>query len=268
MHQILLVSKYTAVKHLIYSHLQAVLSIYTKEENLFFNKEQDIPLYKTRENCKVLYISGVALKLSKLLQRDVSVICSEIASHFSLNCGENYRVEVVFPGWIHIQVADAIACMCLQSIIDTRGEQKNQMGLSSDLSPKLFTAQYAHARCCSLLRLAVREGLKQPQQVPWLDKGEMRLVNPACRNLIGKLIEVVDQLVCSNHLDLRYYEKSCLALSEAFESFWSQCPIWDERRQAKSQELIQAKLGLVMATQLILRYLLEEKLSIYAPLEL
>jgi hypothetical protein len=268
MHKMLLVSKYTAIKPLIHGHLLEALSIYTKNQDLLFNKKEDIPLYKTKENCKVLYISGVALKLSKLLQCDVSVICSQIASYFSVNCGENYRVEIVFPGWIHIQVADAIACMCLQSIIDTGSEEKNSMGLIPELSPKLFTAQYAHARCCSLLRLSVREGLKQPQQIPWLDENQMCLAHPACRNLIGKLIEVVDQLVCDNHKDLKYHEKSCLALSEAFESFWNQCPIWTERQEAKSQKLIQAKLGLVMATQFMLKYLLEEKLSIYAPIEL
>jgi DALR anticodon binding domain len=268
MHKMLLVSKYTAIKQLIDGHLLAALSIYTKNQDLVFNQKDDIPLYKTKENCKVLYISGVALKLSKLLQRDVSVICSQIVSHFSVNCRENYQVEVVFPGWIHIQVADAIACMCLQSIIDTGSEENNPISLTPDLSAKLFPAQYAHARCCSLLRLAVRQGFKQPQQIPWLDDNRIRLTYPACQNLIGKLIEVVDQLICSKHIDLTYDEKSCLALSEAFDSFWSQCSIWGERQEAKFPELIQAKLGLVMATQFILKYLLEEKLSIYAPQEL
>jgi hypothetical protein len=309
----LLVSKYTAVKQLIHEHLLAALSIYTRDQNLLFSQGIDIPLYKSRENCKVLYISGVAIKLSKLLQCDVSSICGQIVSHFSLNCSESYQVEMVFPGWIHISVADAIACMCLQSIINARCEENHPIELNSDFSPKLFPAQYAHARCCSLLRLAAHEGVKEPQLIDWLDINRISLLNPACRNLIGKLIEVVDQLVCSNYLvlhqskdvgsreqgagsreqpkvcgdgfrpqnfsrqgaggennpfggqvELRHYEKSCLALSETFASFWSQSPIWGD----KSPELLQAKLILVMATQSILRYLLEEKLSIYAPLEL
>jgi DALR anticodon binding domain len=286
----LLVSKYTAIKQLIHEHLLTALSIYTRDKNSLFSQGIDIPLNKSRENCEVLYISGVALKLSKLLQCDVSSICGQIVSHFSVNCSDNYRVEVVFPGWIHIHVADAIACMCFQSIIDARGEQKNHIQPSSDLSPKLFAAQYAHARCCSLLRLAEHEGVKQPQSIDWLDINRISSTNSACRNLIGKLIEVVDQVVCSNHLvlnqlkdvgsreqgaggennppgeqgELRHYEKSCLALSKAFESFWSQSPIWADT----SPELLQAKLILVMATQSMLRYLLKEKLSIYAPLEL
>ncbi|WP_041740362.1 DALR anticodon-binding domain-containing protein [Calothrix sp. PCC 6303] len=264
----LLVSKYTAIKRLIHGYLVATLSIYTKDQNLSFSEIEEIPLYKTRENCKVLYISGVALKLSKVFKCDISIICSQIVSHFSVNYSENYQVGVVSPGWIHIRVSDAIASTCLQSIIDTGSEQKNSIISIPNLSEKLFIAQYAHARCCSLLQLAVREGFKQPQQIPWLDDNRMCLTHPACQNLIGELIQVVDQLVCCSNLDLRYYEKSCVALSKAFDSFWSQCSIWGERQQPKSAQLIQAKLGLVMATQLILKYLLEEKLTIYAPQEL
>ncbi|MEH2108020.1 DALR anticodon-binding domain-containing protein [Nostoc sp.] len=148
-----------------------------------------------------------------------------------------------------------------------------------------FAVQYAHARCCSLVLLAHREGLIKlrepvpntspafwdiifPNPLPWLNcDGILRLNHPDERRLIGELIQVVDNIECPDVSGSVKWEKVALNLSQAFEKFWSNCRIWGEVK-ITSPELAQARLGLLMATQSVLRFVLEENLRVFAPLEL
>jgi len=139
--------------------------------------------------------------------------------------------------------------------------------------------------------------LTAPNPIPWLDKGDrLRLVHPAERNLISQLIAVLDNLapilgnctqekpvptqnniVGTRHCRLLYhsgatgidinYLKIANSLSVAFQTFYSQCRIWGEVK-IETPKLAQARLGLVLATQSLLRFILEELLSAVAPLEL
>ncbi|MEH2120353.1 DALR anticodon-binding domain-containing protein [Nostoc sp.] len=149
----------------------------------------------------------------------------------------------------------------------------------------LFAVQYAHARCCSLVLMAHREGLIKlrepvpntspafwsvifPNPLPWLNcDGTLRLNHPGERRLIAELVQVVDNIECPDISGSVKWEKVALNLSQAFENFWSNCRIWGEVK-ITSPELAQARLGLLMATQSVLRYVLEENLGVFAPLEL
>jgi arginyl-tRNA synthetase len=248
------------------------ISIYTKNHPEISIKFEKIPLYKGRDDSRVLYISGIALQLSKSENLPSLEIANLIVSHLLVNPNNEYKVQIVPPGWIHLQVADSTLSIWLQNLSSV--SQNSTLNTQrSTLNSPLFTAQYAHARCCSLMRMAQSSGLiplNSPslRSIPWLDGDEkLRLHDPASRRLISKLIEVVDDLEPLCFKGSGNWGKAALNLSQAFDNFWQNCRIWGEVKTI-APELAQARIGLVMATQLVLKLVLEEKLGIYAPLEL
>ncbi len=281
----LLVSKYTSIKQLVNGHFQASLSIYASyAKNLCIPKEENF-VYQSRDKSKVLYLSGIALKLGKGYQLDASAIAHQIVSHFLRNCDKDFRVELLDSGWIQIQVADSVIAGCFQSLIEGVGEKASL--LSSAMCPasdSLFWVQSAHARCCSLLRLGEREGLiqiNQYLQIPWLirdDTGDLgfagcreerkfRFTDLASRRLIGELVTALDDFADLDRTDMRRWQKTAISISKAFEDFWRSCRIWGEVK-IDSPELALARLGLVLVTQVVLQFLLEDKLGISALREL
>jgi arginyl-tRNA synthetase len=162
-----------------------------------------------------------------------------------------------------------------------------QSTIQNSLTPdSLFPIQYAHARCCSLLQMAHQEGLigiksrnsdnkswvwemESPQPIPWLDREEEICFNlPVELNLIIQLIAVLDDLYCPEPTrQVLNWLKIALNLSQAFQTFYSQCRIWGEVK-SQNLNLAQARLGLVAIAQSVLRILLVDVLGSFAPPEL
>lgn len=265
------------------------LSIYTNTYSILRRDNHKIPLYKSRDINRILYISGVALQLSKSQNRKGIEIACAIASHLSANCGDEFIIEIVPPGYIHFVLTDPILAAWLQHLVEGRGiwgdGERERKEAKYENSSHLFAVQYAHARCSSLMRLAQREGLIQfgdnnvntssafgsvisPNPIPWLNcDRKLRFSHSATKRLISELVQVVDDLECAYEADSINWEKAAINLSQAFEVFWCNCRIWGEVKTT-SPELSQARLGLVIATQSVLRFLLEEKLGIFALVEL
>ncbi|GAX39671.1 DALR anticodon-binding domain-containing protein [Tolypothrix sp. NIES-4075] len=288
MHKKLQVSNNTAIKQLIYSHVLSALSIYTNTDSILSRENHKIPLYKSRDINRILYISGVALQLSKSQNRNAIEIACAIASHLSANCGDEFIIEIVPPGYIHFVLTDPILAAWLQRLVEGKGgggdgERGGWGETKYENSSHLFAVQYAHARCCSLMRLAQQEKLIQlnepntssalgrvisPSSIPWLNcDRKLRLEHSASFRLISQLVQVVDDLECPDQAGSVNWEKAAINLSQAFEIFWCNCRIWGEVK-ITSPELSQARLGLVIATQSVLRFLLEEKLGVFALVEL
>ncbi|MEH2069368.1 MAG: DALR anticodon-binding domain-containing protein [Nostoc sp.] len=215
-----------------------------------------------------------------------------IAFHLSATCGDVFKVQIVPPGWIHFELTDLALGTWLQSLAVGKEEVgSGEMGREFHPTPatlpmpnSLFPVQYAHARCCSLVLLAHREGLIQlreplansspiwsvisPKPIPWLNcNRRLRLNHPDELRLISELVGMVDNIECPDVGFSVKWEKAALNLSQAFENFWCNCRIWGEVKIV-SPEVAQARLGLLMATQSVLKFVLEENLGIFAPLEL
>jgi hypothetical protein len=256
-----------------------------------------IPLYRFPDDTVVLYRSAIALKLAPLWQLPVLDIAHQlVASFLTINqdtTGQiclDFSIEVLSSGWIEFRLSDWGLATWLQHGIYAFAPLAPQPPLIKGeyVSPdKFFPVQYAHARCCSLLRLAHTQGLiklrdldfntvswqlVEPNPIPWLnddqgaDTGQLllRLVHPAERRLIAHILDVQD--VISDQAQLSEV-KLATALSIVFERFYSSCRIWGEVK-SQTPKLAQARLGLVVLTQALLRSLLQDYLGVPAPIEL
>lgn len=267
----------------------------------------NLALYQVKDATQILYVSPVALQVSKLWRIPSADLANTIAQelYYSLRSHrseseQNFSIKVVPPGWIHLQLSDAAISAWLQGLAEApswgrrereegegggrREEGRGKRGRGAKLP--IFAAQYAHARCCSLLRLAHREGaivLKEPDvenspthwcfvspsPIPWLTSDKkLRLVDSAERSLISQLVAGVDSLYCPSPSGRQVsWEKTALDLSQTFERFYSRCRMWGEVK-TEDPSLVQARLGLLAVTQSFLRLLLQERLGVGAPLEL
>jgi len=264
-----------------------------------------VPLQRLSDDTCVLYRSAIALKLAPLWQQSPLDIANQLMTSFATisqyTAGQiclEFCVEVVFPGWINFRLSDQGLAAWLQHLVHTKlrlivvhGEGREDgegREVNSPLSPSspsspssLFPVQYAHARCCSLLRLAHRQGLiklkdfdfktldwqlLEPNPIPWLndDQAALRLVDPAEKRLIAQILDSRDALSDPGQLSQR---KLGSALSNEFERFYSNCRIWGEVK-IETPKLAQARLGLVAVTQALLRSLLQDHLGVPAPAEL
>ena len=277
-HQKLLVSKYTAIIQLIYGYLTKAISIYAQSEKNICIRKKYIPLSKGKNDIKISYISGVALHFSKSHNSQHLLIANSIASYLSDICGKDLLVQVLPNSLIHIEVSDSILAAWLQRFIDNRKEETVEIDCSSQADvfqfgeKSIFSIQYIHARCSSLLRLAQQEKIIEcdridSESIPWLNTdAQLCLNNQAERLLISSLVKLVDELEPVIARPLKW-EGAASSLVKAFESFWSSCRICGDLKE-NTPEQIMARVGLVMATRSVLQFLLEEKLGISACWEL
>ncbi|MDP5018895.1 MAG: DALR anticodon-binding domain-containing protein [Dolichospermum sp.] len=271
--------------------MTSAFSLFTYNEEITGIESRKVPLYQGGYNQKILYISGMAMGISKSQNSPTMEIAQAIAVHLSQNSDSLFRVKVVPPGEIHIELVDSTLAAWLHDLTvrengDWRLGQSEQERIKISVpnyqltsSLKIFTIQHAHARCCSLLLLGHQEGLIELQRtsiksfisvksIPWLNNNQKLCLNHADESfLIHQLVKVVDDLVFAHSSSTINWEKAAGNLSQAVERFWCNCRIWGEVK-IHDPELAQARLGLLIATQLVLRWVLEGKLGIVAPVEL
>ncbi|WP_414549919.1 DALR anticodon-binding domain-containing protein [Anabaena sp. CCY 0017] len=282
--------KYLAIKRLLHNNLLYSVNIYTLNTELISTETHKLPLYKGRDNSRILYISGVALRLAKSHNRTSLEIANGIGSHLSAIREDVFSVKIVPPGWIYLELSHPFLATWLQSLLVTNVKAEGEIEarkITIQNPARVFAIQYTHARCSSLVQLAGREGLIKlrelspdisesaaldylvsEEHIPWLnDQQKLRLNHPAEGRLIAQLVQVIDYLESPDLSDAVNWEKVALDLSQAFEAFWSQCRIWGKVK-ISAPELAQARLGLMIATQSVLRCLLVDKLGTNAPLEL
>ena len=184
-----------------------------------------------------------------------------------------FKVRVVSPGWIDFHLSDRSLAVWLEELVDWVSQDGEDRGDGGDREDEnLFVIQYAHARCCSLMRLGHQEKLikikykysvweiVQPIKFTWVDdRDTFWFKDPTEKRLLIQLLIVVEALI-TNSQKVNWV-KLAGNLSESFLDFWAECRIYGEVKQ-KTPKLAQARLGLVALTQYFLYRILRDKLDV------
>jgi arginyl-tRNA synthetase len=259
------------------SHLQAQLSQALQSEGIPEICASEIPLKRDGDDLPLRYSSAIALKFAPQHQCSAIDLAERLARSIRTN-NPNFSVEVASTGWMTLQLTDRAIADWLQFVLQSFPPSP----LHDESSPKsgssCFPAQYARARCCSLLQLAYREGAidysllgdgdrqMTAQPIPWLDPDHqrLRLQHRAERRLVSQLIHTADALTATHPQN---YTKLALKLGDRFEEFYSQCRFLGAVKTVNPR-LAEARVGLLGVTQTLLQYLLERKLRISSPISL
>jgi hypothetical protein len=256
-----------------------------------------IPLKLLRGYFPVTYQSPIAHRLAGQLNQSAITIATQLLRQIQSKSTEfflfpdpgnnklgqpDFTLQVMPSGMILLELTDVGLAQWLHQMTQI-------FPVDTDTPPhpefpnSLFAVQYSHARCCSLLQRANREGLitltsaqtykiprlgrlDQPDPLPWLTASQqLQCCHPAEQALMAQLITTVDYFYTTS--PSAQWFKLAHDLSQAFQQFYSHCRIWGDVKQ-QTPQLAQARLGLVWITQWLLQLILQEQLNAMAPLEL
>jgi arginyl-tRNA synthetase len=137
---------------------------------------------------------------------------------------------------------DACRFVFLSRSADAQMDFDLELAKKQSADNPVYYVQYAHARICSILRLAEEKGIDYSQgNVSLLTtEPELTLIRQMTR--LPEITELISETLEPHHLP--YYAQE---LATVFHSFYKQC-----RVVSKNQELTQARLKLVKAAQIVL----------------
>lgn len=301
-----------SVKALLKFNLLKTINLYCQESNISLNPEcislaleRKIILLQSSyralssttkpnsillepQSALVVYRCAIAFFLTQHCQLPPQIIAeslvnflSKIAANSAPKSYLKLVTQSVYPGWIDFHLSDrSLARWLEQSLIflKTKPISTGDRILTKN-DQDLFPLQYAHARCCSILRLGAREKLitikdrdfldavgysVKYKQISWLDQlGNFCLTHEAEYCLLRQLLTIVDSFASGSS----NWVKLAVNLSEAILNFDAHCPIVGFVKQ-KTPNLAIARLKLITLVQYWLQKLLSEKIGVEALTEL
>jgi arginyl-tRNA synthetase len=124
----------------------------------------------------------------------------------------------------------------------------------------VFYVQYAHARICSILRLAAEQGIATDAGA-LANEAVRNLLEPDERNLLMKLAAYPDEIAAAA-LAMEPYRLARYAqeLATTFHQFYTTCRVLTE-----DVDLTRFRLALIQGTRTVLRNVMEDVLGVSAP---
>jgi len=211
------------------------------------------------------------------------------------------RVEATETGWIFFSLSDTglalwldfqcrVRCGAIYPSYnsDGRAEGCGSLKLSNQLAAVaassdaldgqkesrhwqdlIWQAQYVHARCCAVARLAAEVGILS-QQPQWLSSSSLRGNTELDLLLIGSLIDAWDHRIAgdaepaSPKKKHRRLEQQLLSLSQQTLIFYTANPLFGDMLRHEP-ELAIARLNLLQLARFGLKHLLEQECRAIAP---
>jgi hypothetical protein len=248
-------------------------------------KNPEIQTYST-ENRETIYTIAVQISHAISLQIE-NLLKSSVDSRAFHQALQGLTVQATPTGHLQFEFNDAAIAHWLNQLISRPFDHFSIPGPQPpphSLPPsRLFPIQHAHARCCSLLRLAHETQLIQlnhpaahphqwqiltPNPFPWLGSNQQFPIDhPAARKLIRQLLLTLDHWSGrSPQIQKRTFHLT-EELAKAFQETHRHCQFWGNFRTHQTTQC-QAYLGLILATQRGLSLQLQTQLGMDAPTEL
>lgn len=218
------------------------------------------------------YTSPIALSLAHQLGRSSLEIARDINRVMEELSGDRFSVSVGGEGWLNLQLSDRLIAESLSALSQALNLDEITPPNRPQNFPGYTYVQYAHARCCALLRLAQQlELIEHPHNFSWqlLDPtGNLYLRESAEMRLALCLVEIADEIALhldrclednSSKYDPRYRldkseRKRVIKLSKNlaanFLDFYDACRI-----AIADRNLSAARMGLVVTTRKVIAYL-------------
>lgn len=215
--------------------LQKAINLYQEQLKLFYGyentlevweKKEVIPMNQTINNRAIVYKSAIALKLASVYQQpaiyiatDLVKYCREIVNTDTKKDTENFEFEVISSGMIYFNLTDLSIANWLHYLTSfplNFEQQELRVGVDykSLETTNLFPIQYSHARCCSLLRMGIRDRLinltptdgdtsgqfwqwQSSKPISWQQpNGQLQFLHDAEYQLIAQIASTLDRIYC------------------------------------------------------------------------
>ena len=244
-----------------------VLLPYYRQQILFKTVR---PILSDTSSIPIIYSCPLGLMLASQLQMSPATIVADLVvltRHDRGDTGLPIHLTVASSGWLYFGFEPQTTASWLErSLWWSNGKTIDDASRISTVNsvkkaPDLFSVQYIHARCCSLLRLGERARLitltvtdslnpiwqlTQPRSISWLDeKHNLWLTELSEYNLLRQLIVVTDSWITN---DNQKWSKLAVDLSQAGAIFQADCRFLGEIKEQFPQKAI-ARLGLLALTR-------------------
>ena len=304
-------NNFIALKHLLTEQLLISLRLYQQRLNIDLNLEfiaqvlkRKIALFlsterklssKTLEHnyfsklsvISVGYSCPIALALASDCELSPLVIARSLQDILIVNANHNhsqsnlqFMLEVTKSGWLNFYLSEQAINLWLEQLSTTASLASTTTVANYALAhtpSNLFFVQYAHARCCSLLRLGAkaklialvddnrdcRLAIEQPSTIAWWSTQVNVDHSSAEYSILLELLTVVD----ADREPNCDWVKLAFGLSQALTEFVADCRFLGAAKRENPQRAI-AFLGLIALAQYWLQRILLEKLKIAAPTSL
>ncbi|MGD1920270.1 MAG: hypothetical protein ACFCAD_16135 [Pleurocapsa sp.] len=260
-----------------------IVLLHSSIESISFDRQIQQVL-STPQSAPFVYRSSIALLLASYTQNTPQFVAEELIdwlvstidnrdSQLNLNlCVEIRKSGLIDFYFDHESMAiwleKSLVLLDIKTNVDLTKSFLGESLKSTPSNLNLFPAQYIHARCCTLLRLGIREKLlffaDEAQAISWLDhQNNLWLREEAELILLRQLCLITD----SFRAESSNWQKLALNFSAIIAIFLAECRVIGDTHQRNPQKAI-ARLRLIALSQYWLQRILVEKLKVVAPTSL